>query len=106
MMSAWSLMQGDLVLGELTETERDMWNVRSHFVATGHFSAFRSRFERKSFLAEQLEDSEEEALEAEFNALEEATSPPSLRLIARDGTEQPFGLLYVDGEYAGFRLLL
>ena len=60
-----------------------MWNVKATFTATKAFDAWRERFVKKSELSAVLEESEadeDEDLDA-FDALEHATSPPSLRLV-------------------------
>lgn len=66
---------------------------------------FRARFDRKSHLAERLEQSNDETLSDEFDRIEEATASPALELVEGEGKRQPFGLLYIDGARAGFRLL-
>ena len=100
-MGPWTLYAGDGALGRLTYRENEMWNVRCHFTPTPAFDAWRARFEEKSRLAEALESSDGET--PEFDALEDATSPPHLTLRTDDGADFPFGLLYVEGDFAGFR---
>jgi hypothetical protein len=104
-MRRWRLMQGDLAIAELTEVGRDMWNVTCQVALTGAFEALREVFDRKARLAEQLEDVDDDDLHARWEALEIATSPPALRLLAPDGATQDFGLLYMDADGAGFRLV-
>ncbi len=98
-------MQGEVAIAELTEVGRDMWNVTCQVAVTGAFEALREVFDRKTRLAEQLEDVDDDDLEAQWEALEIATSPPALQLLAPDGTAQDFGLLYIEADSAGFRLV-
>lgn len=98
-------MQGEVAIAELTEVGREMWNVTCEVAVTEHFAALRAVFERKARLADALEDSDDEALQEEWDALEIATSPPALALVAPDGSVQDFGLLYIEADGAGFRLV-
>jgi hypothetical protein len=94
------------VLGVIDETEREMWNVRGTFAPAVAFDAtIASVFARKAALAEQLEEDDDDAVVAAFDALEAQTSPPELELVGDDGRAQDFGLLYVEGNAAGFRLV-
>jgi hypothetical protein len=105
-MPRWTLQQGDLVLGVIDETERDMWNVRATFAPTAAFDAgFESLFAEKAALGEQLEDDDDDDLAAQFDDLEERTSPPHFQLVGEDGRTQEFGFLYVTVARAGFRLV-
>lgn len=104
-MRRWRLLQGELVIAELTEVGRDMWNVSCRAEVTEHFAALRAVFDRKARLAEQLEDADDDDLIAQWEALETATSPPALQLLAPDGSAQDFGLLYIEDDGAGFRLV-
>ena len=105
-MPRWTLRHRGDVLGLIVETERDMWNVRATFTATGAFDdSVESLFAKKDALATRLEDGDDDALVAEFDVLEEQTSPPDFELVADDGTVQAFSLLCVRASGAGFRLL-
>jgi hypothetical protein len=82
-----------------------MWTVRGTFTRTDAFSpALERLFVMKDALARRLEEKDDEALGAQFDALEEQTAPPHFELLGEDGEAQDFGLLYVDATYAGFRL--
>lgn len=98
-------MQGERVIAELTELGRDMWNVTCQVALTEHYAALREVFARKARLAEALEDADDDDLQAQWEALEVATSPPALQLLAPDGSAQDFGLLYIEDDGAGFRLV-
>ncbi len=107
-VARWTLFAGNLALGVLTETSREMWNVQGVFVAASSFDTWRTRFEEKTRLGDAIQEAEEEDEELldAFDALEGETSPLALRLVAEsDGSEQDFGLLYLTGDRAGFRLL-
>ena len=91
------------MVGWLVETSRDMWNVHCSFRPGPGFAAVAELFAEKALLAEWLLEAEDEASLARFDELEEATSPPVLTLEQGDALVE-FGLLYVEGEQAGFRL--
>jgi hypothetical protein len=105
-MPRWTLRHLGSALGLIVETARDMWNVRGTFTATDAFDAsIESLFAKKAALATRLEDHDNDALVAEFDALEEQTSPPHFELVSEEGTLQAFGLLHLSATGAGFRLL-
>jgi hypothetical protein len=98
-------MNGDEVVGELEELQREMWNVRCEFRAGPAFEPLRADFEEKARVAQQLEDSDDPALSDRFDELEVRTAPPALVMLGSDGKQQDFGLLYIEGSRAGFRLI-
>lgn len=98
-------MQGERAIAELTEVGREMWNVTCRVAVTEHFAALREVFDRKARLADALQDSDDAHLQDQWEALEVATSPPALQLLAADGSVQDFGLLYIEEDGAGFRLI-
>lgn len=105
-MPRWNVFAGDELLGELTELEREMWNVTGSFSPTRAFDAWRDRFEEKSALSEKLESTDDEDLLDAFDELENATCPPAFRLVESETQrEQDFGLLYLSDTRGGFRLV-
>ena len=105
-MPRWTLQYRGVVLGMIEEIERDMWNVRGTFAATAACdAAIASLFATKDALASRLEDDDNEALVAEFDAVEEQASPPHFELIGEDARVQAFGFLYLSATSAGFRLV-
>ncbi len=105
-MTVWKVFAGDALLGEITEVERDMWNVTGAFTPTTAFDAWRPRFEEKHALSSQLELTEDEDILDAFDDLENATAPPTFRLVdAETGKEHDFGLLHLGDAGAGFRLV-
>jgi len=105
MTGPWTLFAGDEVLGRLTESSREMWNASCVFVSEPGFDRFAPLFSEKSRLGTILEDSDDEALSQRWDELELLTAPPYLRLVAADGSVQDFGMLYIEGASAGFRML-
>ncbi len=100
----WTLLAGNELLGRLTESSRDMWNVSCTFTPGPAFARFEALFNEKAALATALEDDVDDAAVSRFDELEEQTSPPQLQLVAAGGQSADFGLLYVEGDQAGFRL--
>jgi hypothetical protein len=105
MAISWTLMNNDGVVGELEEQQREMWSVSCKFRAGAAFEPLRADFAEKARLAQQLEDTDDQALSDRFDELEVRTAPPALVLLGPDGKQQEFGFLYIEGSRAGFRLV-
>lgn len=90
----------------ITETERDMWTVRGVFASTPAFDAAVARlFAEKNAAAAAIEGDESAESLAAFDDIEERTGNPHFVLFDKARRQVPFGLLYVTGDFAGFRLV-